>query len=651
MTPRFEGRWLVITVAALLAAGCGARTGLRVDPPAPVDASVDVPQLAPEPRCRALRVRARVTTEAALRLVVDDVTPQSTGYAWAIRQAPRRSVATVTSAGDERAALTPDVQGTYDLVVTTPYRLRSGEALQCPVTVIADPLDPLCPGDALEEPTVAALSRSQAQLALDPAWSTPRVADDAARSFTAMATDAPSDDVAALVIELPESRSLAEAAGVWEGRIAASVGAVPVLVGRESRTDEGWQLRRSSFRLASQETTAAVVRDRVARDVTMLNPGPSRAGFRGARSFTLEVSTVLRPEIGRAVIVVAAAPESRFDDPRATTAIRLQDLTNATGLGDARATLDTLCQRIVATRNVTADFLWLVDTSRSMEDDQERLGNVAARFFREMSAAGIDLRVGVVQAGSASQGPDLDNPGFEWINGADPDGARQLAWEVTYQRFGDDLRDTRQPYPLEGGEEEPVAAAVTTALAMDRRAMDADDRRRFRAGAQRVAFLVTDEAGTNDDLRYFANDRVRWGALREDRVRAVTRWFGSNGWLTFAMANLFSRSACPSTDNFVPCVVTGNGGAYIPISTASDAEVSAALSRIVDAVAGAASEFQVTVPPISASLRVRVDDVLTPRSRADGFDYDDSARTILFRGNTYRPRRGQAVRAAYFRWR
>ena len=36
---------------------------------------------------------------------------------------------------------------------------------------------------------------------------------------------------------------------------------------------------------------------------------------------------------------------------------------------------------------------------------------------------------------------------------------------------------------------------------------------------------------------------------------------------------------------------------------------------------------------------------------ADGFDYDDSARTILFRGNTYRPRRGQAVRAAYFRWR
>ena len=42
------------------------------------------------------------------------------------------------------------------------------------------------------------------------------------------------------------------------------------------------------------------------------------------------------------------------------------------------------------------------------------------------------------------------------------DGAQQLAWQVTYQRFGNDLRDTRQPYPLEGGEEEPVAAAVVS---------------------------------------------------------------------------------------------------------------------------------------------------------------------------------------------
>lgn len=640
-------RW--VTITALLASACGARTGLRLDPPdasAPVDAG-----LAPEPRCRSLRVRARVGTEAALRLVVDEVTPRTTGYAWSLRQAPRRSRATVTSVGDERASLTPDVEGAYDLTVTTPYTLRDGSTLQCPVTVQADPLDPLCPGDALEEPTVAALTRSEAQLALDPAWSTPRLAQDAARAVSALATDAPADDAAALVMEVPESRTLADAAGAWEGRIAASVGAAAVLVGREGRTDEGWALRRSSFRLMSLETTAAVVRDRVARDVAGLNPGLARPGYSGSRSFTLEVTTVLRPEIGRAVILVAAAPESRFDDARATTAIRVQDLTNATGLAPAGAMLDTLCQRIVATRNVTADFLWLVDTSRSMEDDQERLGNVASRFFREMSAAGIDLRVGVVQAGSAAAGPDLDSPGFAWINGADPDGAQQLAWQVTYQRFGNDLRDTRQPYPLEGGEEEPVAAAVVTAQAMDRRTGDRDDSRRFRAGAQRVAFLVTDEAGTNDDERYFATDRARWGALREDRVRAVTRWFGTNGWQTFAMANLFSRSSCPSTDNFVPCVVTGNGGAYIPISTATEAEVSAALSRIVDAVAGAASEFEVTVPPISASLRVRVDSTLTPRSRADGFDYDDAARTILFRGNTYRPRRGQAVRAAYFRWR
>ena len=84
------------------------------------------------------------------------------------------------------------------------------------------------------------------------------------------------------------------------------------------------------------------------------------------------------------------------------------------------------------------------------------------------------------------------------FHGSDPDGAQQLAWAVTYQRYGNDPRDTRQPYPLEGGEEEPLAAAITTSQAMDRRAMDPDDRRRFRAGAQRVAFFVTDEAGNRE---------------------------------------------------------------------------------------------------------------------------------------------------------
>jgi len=145
---------------------------------------------------------------------------------------------------------------------------------------------------------------------------------------------------------------------------------------------------------------------------------------------------------------------------------------------------------------------------------------------------------------------------------------------------------------------------------------------------------------------------IKVGALVElakrERMPALALTDLSN---VFGLVNLFERQPCPRVENFVACVVTGNNGAFIPISTANDAEVSAALSRIVDAVAGAASEFSITRPPISSTLRVRVDETLVPRSRADGFDYDANANTIVFRGGTYRPRRGQTVRSAYFFWR
>ena len=136
-----------------------------------------------------------------------------------------------------------------------------------------------------------------------------------------------------------------------------------------------------------------------------------------------------------------------------------------------------------------------------------------------------------------------------------------------------------------------------------------------------------------------------------ERAGRVTQWFRDNAFLTFGMVNVFERGACPNLANFVACVITGNNGGYLPLASSSDAEVSAALSRIVDSVAGAASEFSLDGPSITSTVQVRVDTRAVPRSRADGFDVDAAARALIFRGGTYRPRRGQRVGIAAFRWR
>lgn len=331
------------------------------------------------------------------------------------------------------------------------------------------------------------------------------------------------------------------------------MGATPVLVGRGGTTSEGLRHRRSSFRVTALPTTAAVVRDRVARDVAGLNPGPYASGFLEQRSFVIEVTTVLRPADRRAVMLFATAPEAFYETASRATAYRLQDVTNTSGLARTSAALDVTCQRTTATRTVTADFLWLVDTSRSMEDDQERLGNTAERFFREMNSAGIHFRVGVMQAGSRADGLNLDDPGFAWINGSDPMGPQQLAWQVTYRPYRDQSPDTLSPYPLEGQEEEPLAAGIVTTDVMDRRApMDPTSRRSFRPEATRAAFFVTDEIGTNDadgrDLTRMSRDGARRVPTACARRRAGTpiTTFSPSGWRTSSRARSAPRSTTSS---------------------------------------------------------------------------------------------------------
>lgn len=83
---------------------------------------------------------------------------------------------------------------------------------------------------------------------------------------------------------------------------------------------------------------------------------------------------------------------------------------------------------------------------------------------------------------------------------------------------------------------------------------------------------------------------------------------------------------------------------------AFEADVDAAMSRIVDAIAGAASQFRLDRSPITSTIKVRVRGMDVPRSRAEGFDYDAASRSIIFFGARYRPMRGDEVVISYRVW-
>jgi hypothetical protein len=234
-------------------------------------------------------------------------------------------------------------------------------------------------------------------------------------------------------------------------------------------------------------------------------------------------------------------------------------------------------------------------------------------------------------------------------------GAQQMAFQVTEQRYLSNTADNEHPFRVSGNDEEPIAAAVEVVREFERRRMVGETNPDFvlRPSAAVVTFFVTDEPGTNDYNRFF--DTGGWGMDTDPGtlVNNISAFFQMRSIVPFGLVPSLDRNPCPSVPNLCRCVITHGSGAFIPINVADNvaqAQLDAAMVRIVDTVAGAASEFTLPTDPISSSLRARVDRQLVPRSRSDGFDYEERSRALVFRGATYRPSMGQEVRAAYFVW-
>jgi hypothetical protein len=476
-------------------------------------------------------------------------------------------------------------------------------------------------------------------------------------------------NVAGLVAQQPSVGADARAESMRiEPLIVAALGAgtAAVLVGRAITTHEMNNAITSTYRVA-RATSANVLRDALVMPLTGA-AAPASMGVVGmGTSFYVDITTVRRTmgmAAGRTDVLVTVAPQAAYDNPMVTTAIRAIDLVNSTATAQIDRGLGFQCQSFRAAGTPEVDFIWTVDTSGSMGPYQERVGRTATAFFSRMQAAGINFRVGVLQAGSAVAGPNLDSPGYAWIDGSDVNGPRQLCERVTSAGLGvcpTSPTDMQSPYPYTPSTEEPTAAAVLTHYTMSRR--PAGDARRFRAAPARfVTFHVTDEPGSNDYSRYFQNNRdpqtmMPWAgaatgaAYSTTALNNIIAYFRRNNILTFG---LLPVSATPCTSAAVAdlprCVVEGNGGATIPIATATDAEVAAAMSRIVDAIAGASSQFRLTATPITSTLKVRVRGMDIPRSRANGFDYDSASNAVVFYGATYRPRMGDEVVISYRIW-
>lgn len=514
----------------------------------------------------------------------------------------------------------------------------------------------ICRPEGLGMVTVANIPNAGAQLGHDPVWGT-AVAVTGTNSRGALLLNDTATSVAGAVFVRPLAGADVRAdATKAEADItgALGTGVTSILLGRALTTHEGNAAITSSYRITKAATAASTLRNSLVMPIVGA-AAPTSPTVGSGTEFLMDITTV---RSSNDQIIVTIAPRTLYENPAMPTVIRANDLFNTTGVAQSGKTLTDACQVFTASRSAVADFIWTVDTSGSMNDDQERLGNTAKKFFDRLRSAGVDFRIGVLNAGSTML--NIDKPGFKFINGTDANGPQQLCRQVTQGQCPMDSADNLTPYPMGGSSEEPTAAAVLMFSELKRRAsineMNLD--RRLRPGALPVAFLVTDEPGTNDYGRYFqaAKDPdtlANWGSTyNANTLNNIVSFFKRNNILTFGMVPV-STNACkptPKTEDLPRCVIEGNGGASINISTALDQEVAAAMDRIVDAVAGATSQFKLTRSPITSTIKVNVRGVDIPRSRSEGFDYDPVSKSVVFYGSQYRPKMGDTVIVSYRLW-
>lgn len=548
----------------------------------------------------------------------------------------------------------------------------------------------ICRADGLGMVNRKPLPGQSIQLGSDPIFGDAKVVSGTNNSAAAIVDDA-ATGVAGLVIgrttataNLAADRTAIESA-IESALTAGGATVLGIFVGRQFTTHELNAGSISTFRVTRAGTSASALRDSLVMPLIGASaPGGATAGPSGI--FTMDVAVVRREGIND--IIVTIAPSADYDDGTKQTLIRANDLFNASGVAIANKDLSFVCQGIVAQRRAMADIVWTVDVSGSMDGTQVRLTTTARQFFTRLQNAGVDFRVGVFEGGSVS--PNLQSTtqtpgfteGFKWIPGTAVDGDYQLCRQVTAPSAGNNgfcpadlmkANDSIRPYGPDPGSdggnfEQPVAQAVLLENLFTSNLNNVaitNPEWKWRDGATKVAFMVTDEPGNNtagdanDFDRYFDDQLIpgtttRWApsATYDASVKnAIVKYFRDNKVQLFGMVPVRNRLCSVDDKRDLPrCVIEAAGGAYINVATAADADVQAAMNKLVDAIAGAASQFKLTRTPITSTIKVNIGGIDVPRSRSNGFDYDPVSKSVVFYGSQFRPDIGAQVFISYRVW-
>jgi hypothetical protein len=386
-------------------------------------------------------------------------------------------------------------------------------------------------------------------------------------------------------------------------------------------------------------------------------------------TFLIRFQTLLRAD-DRLLVMGAVAEQALASDPTKDTGYHLDDLSNGTGLAQAKDSDAVECDPFLLSGLPVADIIWVVDESGSMEDNRAEVAANAKDFFARALKSGLDFRMavtGVVDPNGSfkssvgklcSSTYAFDTSG-KLVNAADANdlGGSDRFLLPTEQTIFESC--VMNPPAYEGGSEYGLVNAYQAVVKHLPR--KAGDPTKIRPGATLVIVVVTDE------LPQSLTDKDPFGMIFDYKACTVTAAKKQQ------ILDVFYKT---DMDLYKGVTMNGEGAAvmhviggvcnntcgadiahgYLEISQAlggisadvCQANLGASLQLMIDAIVGAASPAILEYVPISASLAVALGKSELKRSRSVGFDYSAKQNSIIFFNLTIK--KGDQVVASYRRW-
>ena len=421
--------------------------------------------------------------------------------------------------------------------------------------------------------------------------------------------------------------------------------------GRTYESYDGYDAMTSHYTVTTEQQSVgelrnqalAVLSDRTQGQIGSLPGGPSRA----ASEFEILTETILRADNALLIFAVlakddyenAAQPQARY---------HITDITDGSAVAVAgQGTLNS-CDPYLGAEIKPVDFIWVVDDSGSMSEDQQAVAAAAHVFSSVMTAAGIDFRVGVTSTDCAGMCPPIiaNNPLTAWmcalISQPDPGALGPHKFTRDMAGFQSDVQDPpcgESEYGLLSG-----GAAIFRALDSTR-----PENERLRPEASVIVIFLSDE----EDQGYEDCAGILSGCNQADYLAEQKDYYTNLEATCFAIVGDMP-DGCGGGD---PDSGPGSGEpgeAYIKVAyhtggsfaSICSPDLTPTMEEILRAAAGTASVYELIHHPISSSIQVMIEGGMIERSQTNGFEYDVVSENIVFYGEA-RPEEGDDVVISY----